>query len=236
LIAESAESGGFTSADAEALRPLATMDEEIFETMLISAEDLFEEVLRVGGNADIGAQLGMPAGSGCPPAREASWPPSHSNVSAGASSAHLTVSEIFPLETRGLAIALFFAVGTAIGGITGSALFGKFIHSGQVSKVALGFFIGAGAMILGGLAEVRWGVAAEGQSLEDIATPLTAEEAEEERTPEHTAELQAERERWDRIAARAAQRTERERHGLRRSVPAHWRFLFARACSAPQGR
>jgi MFS family permease len=140
-------------------------------------------------------------------------------ASAGASSAYLTVSEIFPLETRGLTIALFFAVGTAIGGITGPALFGQFIHSGQVSKVALGFFIGAGAMILGGLAELRWGVAAEGQSLEDIATPLTAEEAEEERTSEHASERQAERERRNRIAARAAQRTEREQHGLRRYRP-----------------
>ena len=140
-------------------------------------------------------------------------------ASAGASSAYLTVSEIFPLETRGLAIALFFAVGTAIGGITGPALFGQLIHSGQSSEVALGFFIGAGAMILGGLAELRWGVPAEGRSLEDIAAPLTAEQPEEEATPEQASARQAERELRDRIAARAARRIERERQGLRRYRP-----------------
>jgi hypothetical protein len=99
-------------------------------------------------------------------------------ASAGASSAYLTVSEIFPMETRALAIALFYAVGTAIGGITGPLLFGQFIHSGNPDQVATGFLIGAGAMMLGGLAELRWGVPAEQRSLEAIATPLTAEEAE----------------------------------------------------------
>ncbi|MCA2224017.1 MFS transporter [Nonomuraea aurantiaca] len=98
-------------------------------------------------------------------------------ASAGASSAYLTVSEIFPMETRALAIALFFAVGTALGGITGPALFGQFIHSGNLTLVAAGFFIGAAAMALGGVAELMFGVRAEQQSLEDIARPLTAEEA-----------------------------------------------------------
>ena len=92
-------------------------------------------------------------------------------ASAGASSAYLTVSEIFPLETRALAIALFFAVGTAVGGITGPVLFGQFIHSGDLRLVAVGFFIGAGAMALGGMAELAFGVRAEQRSLEDIATP-----------------------------------------------------------------
>jgi MFS family permease len=99
-------------------------------------------------------------------------------ASAGASSAYLTVSEIFPMETRALAIALFYAVGTAIGGITGPLLFGQFIHSGSADQVATGFLIGAGAMLLGGLAELRWGVPAEQRSLEAIATPLTAEEGD----------------------------------------------------------
>src|SRR4051812_25215928 len=101
-------------------------------------------------------------------------------ASAGASSAYLTVSEVFPMETRALAIALFFAVGTAIGGITGPELFGQFIHSGNADLVALGFFIGAAAMALGGIAELIFGVRAEQQSLEDIARPLSAEEAEAE--------------------------------------------------------
>jgi hypothetical protein len=151
-------------------------------------------------------------------------------ASAGASSAYLTVSEIFPLETRALAIALFFAVGTAIGGITGPAIFGQFIHSGQNSLLATGFFIGAAAMALGGVAELRWGVRAERQSLEDVATPLTAEEAEA--TPEQAAALKAERERQlpedarhaaheraERIAGRNVRRAQRERQGLRRYRP-----------------
>src|SRR3954454_20828819 len=65
-------------------------------------------------------------------------------ASAGASAAYLTVSEIFPMETRALAIALFYATGTAVGGISGPYLFGQFIHSGNVEQVATGFLIGAG--------------------------------------------------------------------------------------------
>jgi MFS family permease len=99
-------------------------------------------------------------------------------ASAGASSAYLTVSEVFPMETRALAIALFFAVGTATGGIVGPALFGQLIHSGHADLVAIGFFIGAGAMALGGIAELLFGVRAEQQALENIAKPLTMEEAE----------------------------------------------------------
>ncbi|WP_067169950.1 MFS transporter [Microtetraspora niveoalba] len=96
-------------------------------------------------------------------------------ASAGASSAYLTVSEIFPMETRALAIALFYAVGTGIGGITGPLLFGGFIATGSTTLVAVGFFIGAAAMALGGVAELAFGVRAEQQSLEHIAKPLTAE-------------------------------------------------------------
>ena len=94
-------------------------------------------------------------------------------ASAGASSAYLTVSEIFPMETRALAIAFFYAVGTAVGGITGPLLFGHLIDSGSASQLAIGFFIGAAAMALGGLAEMLFGVDAEQQSLESIAEPLT---------------------------------------------------------------
>ena len=100
-------------------------------------------------------------------------------ASAGASSAYLTVSEVFPMETRALAIAFFFAIGTATGGIIGPVLFGQLIHSGSRHLVAIGFFIGAGAMALGGITELLFGVRAEQQSLEDIAKPLTAEEADE---------------------------------------------------------
>jgi MFS family permease len=99
-------------------------------------------------------------------------------ASAGASSAYLTVSEVFPMETRALAIAFFFAIGTATGGIVGPALFGQLIHSGRKDLVAIGFLIGAGAMALGGITELLFGVRAEQQSLENIAKPLAAEEAE----------------------------------------------------------
>jgi MFS family permease len=141
-------------------------------------------------------------------------------ASAGASSAYLTVSEIFPMETRALAIALFYAIGTAIGGITGPLLFGHFIHSGSADQVATGFFIGAAAMALGGVAELLFGVRAEGRSLEGIARPLTAVEAEapapagpgEEPKP-------AERERAQRIHDRKARRQQRDRAGLRRFQP-----------------
>ena len=98
-------------------------------------------------------------------------------ASAGASSAYLTVSEIFPLETRALAIAGFYAVGTAIGGITGPLLFGNFINSGDINQVAVGFWIGAAVMAIGGVAELFFGVKAEQKPLEEIAEPLTAKDA-----------------------------------------------------------
>jgi MFS family permease len=98
-------------------------------------------------------------------------------ASAGASSAYLTVSEIFPMETRALAIAFFYAVGTAAGGITGPILFSHFISSGSLDQVALGFYIGAAVMAIGGIAELAFGVKAERKSLEQIATPLTAEDS-----------------------------------------------------------
>ena len=97
-------------------------------------------------------------------------------ASAGASSAYLTVSEVFPMETRALAIAFFYAIGTAAGGISGPLLFSHLVATGKVSDTVLAFSIGATLMILGGLAEIFLGVKAERQSLEDIAQPLTAEE------------------------------------------------------------
>ena len=99
-------------------------------------------------------------------------------ASAGASSAYLTVSEIFPMETRAMAIAFFYATGTAVGGITGPFLFGKMIESGEESQVAIAFFLGAAVMAVGGIAELLFGVKAAQQSLEDIAEPLTAQDAE----------------------------------------------------------
>jgi MFS family permease len=96
-------------------------------------------------------------------------------ASAGASAAYLTVSEIFPMETRAMAIAFFYAVATGIGGIIGPALYGHNIASGNRTTVFLGYLLGAGLMILGGLTEVWLGVDAEQRGLEDIAEPLTAD-------------------------------------------------------------
>jgi MFS family permease len=102
-------------------------------------------------------------------------------ASAGASSAYLTVSEIFPMEVRALAIAFFYAVGTAIGGITGPQVFERLANTGDPGNVALGYIIGAAVMAIGGIAEIFLGVSAEKQSLEDVAKPLTARDAEEGR-------------------------------------------------------
>jgi MFS family permease len=99
-------------------------------------------------------------------------------ASAGASSAYLTVSEVFPMETRALAIAFFYAIGTAAGGISGPLLFSKLVSTGKVGDTALAFVIGAILMIAGGVVAAFLGVRAERQSLEDIATPLTAQDAE----------------------------------------------------------
>jgi MFS family permease len=87
-------------------------------------------------------------------------------ASAGVAAASSTVSEIFPMETRALAIAFFYALGTAVGGIAGPLLFGEFVHSRSVDQVATGFLIAAAAMAYGGLVELRYGVRAEGRSLD----------------------------------------------------------------------
>ncbi len=100
-------------------------------------------------------------------------------ASSGASAAYLTVSEIFPMETRALAISFFYAVGTAVGGISGPLLFGQLINSDNRSLVSLAFYIGAGVMALAGVAELFLGVKAEQASLEDLAQPLTSEDADE---------------------------------------------------------
>jgi MFS family permease len=99
-------------------------------------------------------------------------------ASAGASGAFLTVSEIFPMETRALAIAFFYAAGTAIGGISGPLVFGHLINSGQRAQVACSFLIGAALMAGAGLVELWLGVACEQRPLEDLALPLTMADAE----------------------------------------------------------
>jgi MFS family permease len=120
-------------------------------------------------------------------------------ASAGASSAYLTVSEIFPMESRALSIAFFYAVGTAAGGIAGPLLFGHLIASGSQSQVAIGFFIGAAVMSLGGIAELFFGVKAEQKQLEEVAEPLTAEGAQTARPgTEEPVRPSAGRRSWER--------------------------------------
>ena len=93
-------------------------------------------------------------------------------ASAAASSAYLTVSECFPLEIRALAIAFFYAIGTAIGGIAGPVLFGALIDTGSRQSVFAGYLLGATGMLVAALIQWRFGVAAERKSLEEVARPL----------------------------------------------------------------
>ncbi|MFH8729186.1 MFS transporter [Streptomyces termitum] len=95
-------------------------------------------------------------------------------ASTGASSAYLTVSEIFPMETRAMAIAFFYALGTAAGGISGPLVFADLTSSGVVGDTVLAFQIGAGLMCAAGLVAAFLAVKAERRSLEDIAEPLSA--------------------------------------------------------------
>jgi MFS family permease len=96
-------------------------------------------------------------------------------ASAGASSAYLTASEIFPLETRALAIAVFYALGTAIGGVAAPLLFGVLIATRAAWPLAGGYVLAAALMLGAALVEARFGIDAEGRSLEDIADPLSSQ-------------------------------------------------------------
>jgi MFS family permease len=94
-------------------------------------------------------------------------------ASSGASAAYLTVSEIFPLEVRAQAIAVFFAIAQCFGAV-GPILYGHLIGDGaDASKLFVGYLIGAGVMILGGVAELLLGVPAERRPLEAVARPLS---------------------------------------------------------------
>lgn len=161
-------------------------------------------------------------------------------ASSGASAAYLTVSEVFPMETRALAIAFFYAVGTAVGGISGPLLFGGLINSGDRGQVAIAFYVGAGVMALGGIAEVILGVRAEQANLEDIAQPLTSEEAEDGQPVEAGSDAESATSRWpgeahassadggvarDRVAARRERRAEQSRS--RRYRPGPGRTMYA---------
>jgi MFS family permease len=95
-------------------------------------------------------------------------------ASAAASAAYLTVGESFPLEARALAIAFFYAVGTACGGIVSPFLFGSLVGSGERGAVFGGYLLGAGLMIAASVVAFVLGIDAERQPLEAVARPLSA--------------------------------------------------------------
>jgi MFS family permease len=97
-------------------------------------------------------------------------------ASPAASAAYLTVSETFPLEVRALAIALFYAIGTGIGGVAGPSLFGVLIDTGSRNSVFAGYLLGSALMIAAALIAWRYCFDAECKSLESIARPLAAQE------------------------------------------------------------
>jgi MFS family permease len=94
-------------------------------------------------------------------------------ASAGASAGYLTASEVFPLEVRAKSIAVFFAIAQIFGAF-GTHWFGHLIGDGSNrTNLFVGYLVGAGAMIIGGIAAIIFGVNAEGKSLEDVAQPLS---------------------------------------------------------------
>ncbi|MGA0533380.1 MFS transporter [Hansschlegelia sp. KR7-227] len=97
-------------------------------------------------------------------------------ASSAASSAYLTASEAFPLEVRALAIAAFYALGTALGGVVAPAIFGMLIGGGDPWPIFWGYAFAAGLMIAAGLAALLYGIDAEGRALEDVAAPLSSAE------------------------------------------------------------
>ena len=94
-------------------------------------------------------------------------------ASAAASSAYLTVGETFPLEVRAVAISVFYALGTAIGGIAGPIVFGALIGTGERSELLWGYLLGAGLMVIAAAVEWAIGVEAAQKSLEEVAPPLS---------------------------------------------------------------
>jgi MFS family permease len=94
-------------------------------------------------------------------------------ASAGASAAYLTAGECFPLEIRARAISLFYAFGTALGGIIGPVVFGALIGTGSRSQILIGYALGGVLMLTGAATEWRLGIRAERKCLEDVAAPLS---------------------------------------------------------------
>jgi MFS family permease len=98
-------------------------------------------------------------------------------ASAAASSAYLTAGECFPLEMRAFAIAIFYAVGTGLGGFAGPWLFGTLIGTGDRDAIAVGYVIGSALMLAASVVTLWLGVPAERRTLEHVAPPLTRDPA-----------------------------------------------------------
>jgi MFS family permease len=95
-------------------------------------------------------------------------------ASSAASAAYLTVSEVFPMEIRAMAIAVFYAVATGLGGITGPVVFGQLVGTGSRTSLLVGFGIAAALMLGAAIVELVLGVRAEQKPLESVAAPLNA--------------------------------------------------------------
>jgi MFS family permease len=132
-------------------------------------------------------------------------------ASAGASAGYLTVSEVFPLEVRAKAIAVFFAIAQAFGAL-GPNIYGGLVNSH--SGLFAAYLVGAGVMIIGGLAEVFLGVDAERQALEDVATPLSAVDPSDRRVPGAPRSGFARTATLDATLARHTHRGEHDRGGI----------------------
>ena len=101
-------------------------------------------------------------------AQVAWWAASFFFAASAAGSAYLTTSELFPQPIRASAIAIFYAAGTLLGGVLGPAVFGLLLNRGARQPIFYGFLASACVMVLAGIAQAIWGVAAEGKPLEDI--------------------------------------------------------------------
>ncbi len=110
------------------------------------------------------------------PRRPSAWAAIFFFASAAASAAYLTASEVFPLEMRALAIAIFYALGTAIGGIAAPSIFGALIGTGSPWVLFWGYAAASVFMLVAAFVALKYGVDAEGKSLEDVAAPLSAED------------------------------------------------------------
>jgi MFS family permease len=106
-------------------------------------------------------------------AQTAAWSAIFFFASAGASAAYLTVGESFPLEMRASSIALFYAIGTGLGGVFGPMVFGALIDTGSRSDILWGYLFGGGLMLVAAAVEFAIGIRAERRALEEVALPLS---------------------------------------------------------------